>query len=688
MFMLTRLLTTLFLFFVIYSGSLFAFPFAYVSNVTSESISVIDVATNTVIKTISASTPVTASAVTPDATRVYVTTGSAGDVLVIDVATNTIIDTISIGAPNVGIAITPDGTRAYVTLPATDRIAIIDITNNTVIGTINLPAGSGPVAIAITPDGTRAYVTNTGLDSVSPITLANNQVGASIPVGDQPVAIAITPNGKRAYVANTGSDNVTAINLTTNKRIATIPVGEEPSSIAIDPQGKIAYVVNTESTPPFLSRINIATNANLPPFSLSNNFNLAIVITPDGTTAYVTGTSAEASPGSVVPVDLATGALGDPIPVGILPFFISITPVPPPTVISINPTSGPEFGGTVVTITGTHFTGATQVLFGETPATSFVVNSDSSITAVSPAGTGTVDVRVVTSFGTSATTPADQFTYIPSPPTVTGVNPSVGPQSGGTVVTITGTNFVQVAQVLFGTTPSAFFVVNSDSSITAVSPAGTGTVDVRVVTSFGTSATSPADQFTYLASSLPLITSINPSSGPESGGTAVTITGANFTGTTQVLFGGIPATSFVVNSDSSITAISPPGTGIVDVRVITTLGASPVTPADQFTYTAVPLPFSPRNAKGHQVANRFATQTDYINILTWKAPRAGPTPIEYRVYRDAGLHELIAIIAADRELKFKDHNRKKGKTYTYFIVSVDASGLFSEPAVVRVQPIH
>ena len=83
-----------------------------------------------------------------------------------------------------------------------------------------------------------------------------------------------------------------------------------------------------------------------------------------------------------------------------------------PTVTGLNPTDGPPAGGTEVTITGTGFTGATAVEFGSTPATGFIVNSDTSITGDSPAGSGAVDVTVITGGGTSATAPADQFTYV------------------------------------------------------------------------------------------------------------------------------------------------------------------------------------------------------------------------------------------------------------------------------------
>jgi len=76
--------------------------------------------------------------------------------------------------------------------------------------------------------------------------------------------------------------------------------------------------------------------------------------------------------------------------------------------------SGSDTGGQTVHISGSGFTGATAVDFGSTPATSFTVNSDSSITAVSPPGAdGSVDITVVTGGATSSTSSADQFTFIP-----------------------------------------------------------------------------------------------------------------------------------------------------------------------------------------------------------------------------------------------------------------------------------
>jgi FG-GAP repeat/IPT/TIG domain len=82
-----------------------------------------------------------------------------------------------------------------------------------------------------------------------------------------------------------------------------------------------------------------------------------------------------------------------------------------PSVTAVAPAHGPPAGATTVTVSGEHLTGATAVRFGANPAASFTVESDKSIVAVSPPGVGVIDIVVETSHGTSATNPADQFTY-------------------------------------------------------------------------------------------------------------------------------------------------------------------------------------------------------------------------------------------------------------------------------------
>ncbi len=84
-------------------------------------------------------------------------------------------------------------------------------------------------------------------------------------------------------------------------------------------------------------------------------------------------------------------------------------------------------------------------------------------------------------------------------PMVTGLSPLVGPLAGGTSVTITGTNLAGATAVNFGATAVTTFTSDTGTQIVLNSPAGNaGTVDVTVVTPGGTSATSPADRFSYV----------------------------------------------------------------------------------------------------------------------------------------------------------------------------------------------
>jgi hypothetical protein len=86
--------------------------------------------------------------------------------------------------------------------------------------------------------------------------------------------------------------------------------------------------------------------------------------------------------------------------------------------------------------------------------------------------------------------------------------------------------------------------------------------------------------YTYLP--IPYVYFIDPSFGYESGGTTVTIVGTGFTGATEVTFGGTFAVSFTVDSDTQITAVTPAGSGLVDVVVVTAGGMGTVSSAFEY----------------------------------------------------------------------------------------------------------
>jgi hypothetical protein len=127
-------------------------------------------------------------------------------------------------------------------------------------------------------------------------------------------------------------------------------------------------------------------------------------------------------------------------------------------------------------VTGTGFTDATGVTFGGANGTGGSLDSPTSITVTTPAGTGVVDVVVQHPRG-NATLP-NGFGYTAS---VTGVAPATGPATGGTTVTVTGTGFTDATGVTFGGANGTGFSLDSPTSITVTTPAGTAGTAVDVI---------------------------------------------------------------------------------------------------------------------------------------------------------------------------------------------------------------
>jgi len=108
-----------------------------------------------------------------------------------------------------------------------------------------------------------------------------------------------------------------------------------------------------------------------------------------------------------------------------------------PIVTSISPTVGPTSGGTTVTILGMDLTGATAVEFGSTSAPGVVVNSATQITATAPANlAGIVHVTVVTLFGSSTPSSADQFAYYFNGPPLIVTQPASQVLRAGSTATL------------------------------------------------------------------------------------------------------------------------------------------------------------------------------------------------------------------------------------------------------------
>jgi len=146
--------------------------------------------------------------------------------------------------------------------------------------------------------------------------------------------------------------------------------------------------------------------------------------------------------------------------------------------------------------------------------------------------------------------------------------PAQGSGKIGTSVGILGQNLTGTSAVAFGGVP-ATFTVSSDTFLTATVPTGALTGAITVTTSGGTLTSNKNFRVT------PVIKKFTPTSGPV--GTTVVIMGVSLMQTTQVSFGGVPATNFTVNSDTQVTALVPTGalTGKIEITTAGGIAKSP-----------------------------------------------------------------------------------------------------------------
>ncbi|EFL26610.1 putative IPT/TIG domain protein [Streptomyces himastatinicus ATCC 53653] len=510
---------------------------AYVANQSSDDISVIDTATNTVTVTIAAPGGPRLLSFSPDGTRAYVTLFDTGSVGVIDTATNVLTTTIPVGAGAVQCALTPDGTRAYVTCQTAGVVSVIDTTTNSV--TTPITGLSLPTGAAVSPDGARVYVPNAGDGTVAVIDTATNTVSASILTGDVPILVALTPDGTRAYVSVAGENAVKVIDTATNTVTAAIPVGNGPRMVAMSPDGTAVYVADLSANT--VTVIDTATNTAVDSIPVGNS-PIGVAVSPDASRLYVTNSADNTV--SVIALTLMPG-------------------------------QGSTAGGTIVTIRGHNLAAATAVHFGGAAAT-ILSNTATSVTVRTPPGSGAVPVTVTTPGGTGG---FGTFVYRPAPllsgiSTTSnpygGAGPAMGPVTGGGTAVITGVNLSGATAVRFGSRQAVIQSV-TDTAITVTVPSASspGPVPVTVVTPGGTAG---GLTFTYVAG--PTVSGVVPTTGRTAGGTDVTLTGTGLATTHQVTFDGVFA-PFTVVSDTTVTAIAPPHTSADNITItVTTLGGT------------------------------------------------------------------------------------------------------------------
>ena len=220
------------------------------------------------------------------------------------------------------------------------------------------------------------------------------------------------------------------------------------------------------------------------------------------------------------------------------------------TVTNFTPLLGFYTGGTLLTITGTNFTGPVNVTVGGINATSVTLVNSTTITAITPPGLPNILEQInviISSPSTSIDIIVGFFQYIE-------ISPLTG--SEGTPITIAGANFICPLTVTIGGIEVSYTIYSS-TELVAIAPAGTNGTSVLIVISGPSLPTSPLTLSTLFTYTLPSITSITPLTGIYLGGTPITIIGNNFSEPVIVTIEGNQATNIILTGSTLITAVTP-----------------------------------------------------------------------------------------------------------------------------------
>ncbi|MGC2184979.1 MAG: IPT/TIG domain-containing protein, partial [Terriglobales bacterium] len=459
------------------------------------------------------------------------------------------VHTVSSVSPNngpttggTGVTITVKNFAAGATVTFGGSAATnVNVTNGTTI-TANTPPGSaGGVTVTVTVNSQSGSLTN-GFTYNAPVTIGFGQVAAATPQASTQVVAVTYPGAQTAH-----DMNVVVVgwnDITSTVQSVKVSVGNS-YSLAIGPTSGTALRQS------IYYAANIVGGSN----TVTVTFNQAAAF-PDVRILEYRGVST---------VDVTAGASGN---------------------------SATASSGAAIT------TVANELIFGaNTVATTSRVGSGfTSRIITSPDGDLAEDKVITTAGSNSASAPLTSsgpwvmqmvtFSAVSSPaPSVNSVLPNNGPTTGGTSVTITGTNFAAGATVTFGGVAATNVSLVNSTTMTAMTPAGSAG-GVTVTVTFNGQSGSLANGFTYIA--VPTVSSVSPNGGPTAGGTAVTITGANFAAGATVTFGNAAATNVNVTNTTTITAITPAGSvGAVTVTVAANGQSGSL--ANGFTYTTAPV---------------------------------------------------------------------------------------------------
>jgi len=199
-------------------------------------------ATLQLVKTIPTGRGAREVVVTHGGKRAYVSNKDDHSISVVDLDSLAVVKTITdarMKDPE-GFALSKDGKKLYVALSSRDVIGVLSTDTDTLVGEI--PVGKTPMRMRLSPDGGTLWVANDQGGSVTPVDTANDKPGAVIKTGWQPRGIAISPDGKQVLVVNVAEDTLSFIDPVKREVVRTIGLDFAPQRAVFSPDGLMVFV--------------------------------------------------------------------------------------------------------------------------------------------------------------------------------------------------------------------------------------------------------------------------------------------------------------------------------------------------------------------------------------------------------------------------------------------------------------
>lgn len=215
----------------------------------SNTISMIDVATNMVYGSVKTGQQPHHVVATPDGKEFWVSLYGENRVQVFDAGNLKEIASVDVGASNDDLFFDPTGKMLYVSLGKNDAVAVVDAVARKLVQTVKV--GKVPHGVRVSPDGKYLLVTNTADNTVSMLTLQPQaSVQATIKTGANPFEVYISADNKTAYVSNFLGDSISVLDVAAGKQTAVMRSGKQPAMIGLqeDANGNKLWVANTGSS--------------------------------------------------------------------------------------------------------------------------------------------------------------------------------------------------------------------------------------------------------------------------------------------------------------------------------------------------------------------------------------------------------------------------------------------------------